>query len=891
LTGRTRLHAGATDDAEDDMSGIAAHPLRPDGTPPAIAPADRAPGHGSPAHPTSTSQRRGRLHLEVAVLLAAVAAVLGGVIALLAPTSVTARRATSARGLTSLPAAAQGPVSAALGRDDPAYRVAGLRAVNPAQHLHVKFSSHGVAVAAGAARLGLTLTAYGYASALQPLASAAPWVSANRVSYARGALREWYTNGPLGLEQGFDLAARPRAGRGPLTLALALSGDLTARLHGGSLLLSEHGTTLRYGGLLATDARGHLLRSWLTLAGDRLLIHVEDRGAVYPLRIDPLLQHAEQRAELTTTDGSIEEGVGWSVAVSGDTIVVGAPNQTVDTTTAQGAAYVFTMPSTGWANATQTAELSAFEGHKYDGFGTSVAISDEEIVVGAPGREVGFYKEQGAAYVFTEPPTGWENATQNAELTASAGTPKDMLGWSVAFAGSAVVAGAPFHNGEQGAVYVFTEPPAGWSGTLNESADLAVSGASTDERLGWSVAGAGSTVFVGAPERSVFYSHQGAAYEFTMPSSGWAGTVTQNAELTASDGAEDDELGESLAAAGNTAVVGAPDREFGRGAAYVFTMPSTGWAGAQTQNAELTASDGTKDDRFAYSLAIAGGTILAGAPSHQVGSYAEQGAVYVFTMPPTGWAGAQTQNAELTTSQGIADDELGSSVALSGNAIVAGATGRTVESNLYEGAAFVFVEPPPVAVPPSTNGGVAAPTPPLVAVAPSISDLRESAKTWREGSLGHASAARGKTQPPLGTTFSFGLNVPARVTLEFTKSAGGRRVGRTCARETRQNKHKQRCTRTVTAGTLTLSGHAGENTVRFAGLLSKHKQLGTGSYTLLVTATASSKRSATRTLRFTIAGRATLRRLSRPHIDAVGFGATSDDRRRPQVPMNTRGEA
>jgi trimeric autotransporter adhesin len=875
------------------MSGIAEHPMRLDGTPPAIVAAGRAPGRGSPAHPRSAARRRGRLNLRAAVLLASIAAVLGCVVALVTPPGAAVRRATSAtHGLTSLPAAAQGPVSAALGRHDPAYRVAGLRAVNPAQRLHVQFSRHGVAVAAGAARLGLTLTAYGYASALQPLGSAAPQVSANRVSYAHGALREWYTNGPLGLEQGFDLAARPRAGRGPLTLALTLSGDLAARMHGGSLLLDDHGTTLRYSDLLATDARGHVLRSWLTLAGDRLLIHVEDRGATYPLRIDPLLQHAEQRAELTTTDGSIEEGVGWSVAVSGDTIVVGAPNQTVGATTAQGAVDVFTMPASGWANATQTAELSAFAGSKYEQFGASVAITGNTIVVGAPGREVGFYKEQGAAYVFTEPPTGWENATQNAELTASAGTPKDMLGWSVAFAGSAVVAGAPFHNGEQGAAYVFTEPPAGWSGTLNESADLTVSGGSTDERLGWSVAGAGNTVFVGAPERSVFYSHQGAAYEFTMPSTGWAGTLTQNAELTASDGAENDGLGESLAAAGNTAVVGAPDREFGRGAAYVFTMPSTGWAGAQTQNAELTASDGTKDDRFAYSLAIAGGTILAGAPSHQVGSYAEQGAVYVFTMPSTGWTGALTQNAELTTAQGIADDELGSSVALSGNTIVAGATGRTVESNLYEGAAFVFVEPPPATVPPTTNGGGGtAPTPPVAAITPSVSGLRESAKAWREGPLGHARTAQGKTQPPLGTTFSFNLNVPARVTLEFTKPAGGRKVGRTCVAETRQNKHKQRCTRTVTAGALTLSAHAGENTVRFAGLLSKHTQLGTGSYTLLVTATASGKRSTTRTLRFTIAGRATLSRLSRPHIDAVGFGATSDDRRRPQVPMNTGGEA
>jgi hypothetical protein len=794
------------------------------------------------------------LHLKVAVLLAAIAAALGGVVALLAPPGLTVRRATSAtHGLASLPMAAQGPVSAALGHDDPAYRVAGLRAANPAQRLRVQFSSHGVAVAAGAARLGLTLTAYGYASALRPLGSAAPQVSANRVNYAHGSLREWYANGPLGLEQSFELAARPRAGHGPLTLSLALSGDLAARLHGGSLLLSDRGTTLRYGGLLATDARGHVLRSWLTLAGDRLLIHVDDRGATYPLRIDPLLQHAEQRAELTTTDGSIEEGVGWSVAVSGDTIVVGAPNQTVGAVTDEGAVDVFTMPSSGWANTTQTAELSAYEGRQFEELGTSVAISGDTIVAGAPYREVGFYKEQGAAYVFTMPSTGWMNATQNAELTAVVGTPKDLFGSSVAFAGSAIVAGAPYHNGEQGQAYVFTEPPAGWSGTLNEAADLTVAGGVVGERFGWSVAGAGNTVFVGAPERTLAKAHQGVAYVFTMPSTGWAGALTQSAELTASDGGENDELGESIAAAADTVVLGAPDRNSQRGAAYVFTMPSTGWAGALTQNAELTASDGAKGDGLGAAVAIEGDTILAGAPHHEVGANPSQGAVYVFTMPSGGWAGALMQSAELSSSDGVGGDDLGRSVALWGNAIVAGAIGRTVESNLYEGAAFVFVEPPPAAVPPSTNGGgVATPAPPLATVTPSIGGLRESAKTWRESSRGHAGVAKGKTQLPLGTTFSFSLNVPASVTLTFTEPAGGRRVAKKCVAVTKSDKRKQRCTRAVTAGTLTFFAHAGESKVRFAGLISKHKQLRPGSYTLLVGATASGKRSTTRTLHFTI---------------------------------------
>jgi hypothetical protein len=137
-------------------------------------------------------------------------------------------------------------------------------------------------------------------------------------------------------------------------------------------------------------------------------------------------------------------------------------------------------------------------------------------------------------------------------------------------------------------------------------------------------------------------------------------------------------------------------------------------------------------------------------------------------------------------------------------------------------------------------------------VAPSISSLSQTAKRWREGNaLAHISASK-KKRLPLGTTFSFALNVAARVTFQFTQPASGRKVGKKCVAQTKKNKNKRRCTRTVIAGTLTFSAHAGTNKVRFQGLISKHKRLRPGSYTLLVTAAASGKRSATRTLHFTI---------------------------------------
>ena len=186
--------------------------------------------------------RSDQLRSTVVVLLVGVAAAAGCVAALQTLPGVTERATTARHGLTSLPLAAQGPVSAALGSEGPAYRVTGLEAINPAQHLRANFSRQGVDVASGKARLGMALSAYGYASTLEPVGSALPRANANRVSYAHGALTEWYANGPLGLEQGFDVAARPTAGAGPLTLSLALTGNLAARLRNGSVLLTGPGT-------------------------------------------------------------------------------------------------------------------------------------------------------------------------------------------------------------------------------------------------------------------------------------------------------------------------------------------------------------------------------------------------------------------------------------------------------------------------------------------------------------------------------------------------------------------------------------------------------------------------------------------------------------------------
>jgi hypothetical protein len=140
-------------------------------------------------------------------------------------------------------------------------------------------------------------------------------------------------------------------------------------------------------------------------------------------------------------------------------------------------------------------------------------------------------------------------------------------------------------------------------------------------------------------------------------------------------------------------------------------------------------------------------------------------------------------------------------------------------------------------------------------LAPTLSGLGQTAKTWREGTkLAHLSASggKGRRKLPVGTTFSFKLDRPAQVIFKFTRLARGRRAGKRCVAQTHKNRHKRRCTRTVLAGTLAFSAHTGLNKVRFQGLISKRMKLKPGGYKLLVTATAAGKRSHTGALSFTI---------------------------------------
>ena len=573
-----------------------------------------------------------------------------------------ARPSTSSTGLSSLPADAQGPISAKLGKDDSRYwfhdNTDGVHAENAQQALTVDFTQRGAEVHSQNMHWWLQTSGYGYGDTLFPVSAAAPEATSNMVEYQRGGMTEWYANGPLGLEQGFTLAKPPGKPNGqPLTLALALSGDLVAGLEPSRTALALTGNAgraaLRYSGLTARDATGRELPSWLELRGQRLLLlRVDDRGARYPLVVDPWMQ----QAELTASDGAFADEFGLSVAVSGNTAVVGAPGD--GPTLNEGAAYVFVRKGGTW---TQQTGADRVRWGFWRIFRLVCSGERQHGVVGAFGHYVGSNQYQGAAYVFVRSGTTW---SQQAELTEPEGAEGDYFGNSVAVSGNTAVVGAPYHtvgsNFGQGAAYVFVRSGITWK----QQQELTESDGADQPEFGYSVAVNGSTVVVGAPYHTVGSKYQqGAAYVFVRSGRTWS----QQAELTASDGKAADFFGWSVAGDSSTVVVGSPGvpriNPSYKGAAYVFVDSGTTW----NQQAELRASDGEASDEFGLSVAVSGPTAVVGAPNHLVDSNQFLGAVYAFVQNGTKWM----KQAELVP-EGTGYVGSGFAVAVDGSTLVGG---------------------------------------------------------------------------------------------------------------------------------------------------------------------------------------------------------------------------
>ena len=441
-----------------------------------------------------------------------------------------------------------------------------------------------------------------------------------------------------------------------------------------------------------------------------------------------------QQAYLKASNTGADDHFGSAVAIDGDTLVVGAPNedsgssgvngnQSDNSGNDVGTVYVFVRSGGIW---TQQAYLKASNPDDLDTFGTSVAISGNTIVVGAQGEDsnaTGVNGNQsddsvaqaGAAYVFVRSGTTW---TQQAYLKPST-TGFNNFSNTVAIDGDTIAIGAEGEdsastgiNGSEvgtgapssGAVYVFTRSGTTWS----QQAYIKSSNSQSGDQFGNSVALSHDTLAVGAVgedsaatgiggnQGDNSASGSGAVYVFTRSGNTWS----QQAYVKASNSAANSSFGGSLSLDSNTLAVGTDNAS----TAYVFTRSGGVW----TQEALLQGANTENGDQFGISVAVHGDTLAVGASGEDSAatgingdgannSGSDSGALYVFTRIGTTW----TQRDYVKASNGEAGDSLGSAIAANNGTIVSGAyledsnaTGvggsQTDNSAADSGAVYVF---------------------------------------------------------------------------------------------------------------------------------------------------------------------------------------------------------
>jgi hypothetical protein len=365
--------------------------------------------------------------------------------------------------------------------------------------------------------------------------------------------------------------------------------------------------------------------------------------------------------KLLSSDGTEGDLFGCSVSLNGDTALIGAYSDEYFS----GSAYVFTHTNKSWI---QQAKLTASDRTVLDAFGISVSLDGDTALIGA-------YQDEnlsGSAYVFIRTGTSW---TQQAKLLASDSEAGDCFGNSISLSGDTALIGSYNDDDkgvDSGSAYVFTRTGTSWT----QQAKLTASDGVTLDAFGISVSLDGDTAIIGAHSTNDNKNKSGSAYVFTRTGTSWA----QQTKLLASDAATNDYFGSAIALTADNALVGAPWDDNRKGSVYVFTRTGTSW----TQQAKLTASDGTTLDSFGMSVSLDGNTALIGAEGDDDNKN-ESGSAYVFIRTGTTW----TQQAKLHAPDYAALDFFGTSVCISGDTALIGAQNDD-DNGQDSGSAYTF---------------------------------------------------------------------------------------------------------------------------------------------------------------------------------------------------------
>ena len=308
----------------------------------------------------------------------------------------------------------------------------------------------------------------------------------------------------------------------------------------------------------------------------------------------------------------------------------------------KGAAYVYNMDGTG------EVKITASDGAASDFFGSSVAVSDTHVVVGAYADD-DRGGSSGSVYVYNTDGTGEQ------KITASDGAVNDLFGRSVAMSNTHVVVGAPYDNGIRGSAYVYNTDGTG-------EVKITASDAAGSDHFGWSVAMSDTHIVVGAFGNDDAGSNTGSVYIYNLDGTG-------QVKIVASD-AFNGSFGRSVAIQGDKIIVGMPGEGGNRGSAYVYNTDGTG-------EVKLTASDARNGDYFGGSVAISDTKVIVAAPYGD--SYT--GSAYIYNLDGTG-------EVKITASDGASTAYFGESVAILGDKIVVGAPYNDDPSN--SGSVYVY---------------------------------------------------------------------------------------------------------------------------------------------------------------------------------------------------------
>jgi len=480
------------------------------------------------------------------------------------------------------------------------------------------------------------------------------------LSFARQSLSEWYVNGAEGLHHWLQISQPPTTASSNLWVKLAVTGGASLKqLSNDSIQVQAGQAVFAYSGLRAWDARGVQLRGSLSVSGQAIAINIDGAGAKYPITIDPTWTQQQKltasdgiasdifgsavsidgdtavvgasgpatvranvgsgessstpyaaayvftrtagvwslQQKLQASDLANPDQFGYSVGLSGDTIVVGAPLKASST----GAAYIYTRTGSTW---TQRKKLTASNGATGDKYGSSVAVSGNTVVVGASAKSTA----KGSVYVYTGSGSTW---TEQQILTASDAANNSKFGDSVSISGDTLAAGSPTAGSGFGATYIFTRTANTWS----QQQKITATGGTSSDQFGYSVSLDLDQVAIGTGGAE-------KAYIFTRTSGVWS----QLTSVTGSDTVAGDKFGTAVGLSNDTLAVGAYAKSSASGAVYAFRLQSGVWY----QSQKLTASDGAAGDQLGFSVAASNNTFLSGAKN----ANSLTGASYVFRADP-----------------------------------------------------------------------------------------------------------------------------------------------------------------------------------------------------------------------------------------------------------------